>query len=169
MWEKIAKEMQLPWRAAEAMHWQIGEIEMASRANVPVFHLANSSSQSSSQPQAQPQQYSNFSTPTPAPLTDSASNGTPTAATAPYMAQGAFPQTHNHVLPHMSQPVSPGSNGTRRNSSSSVAGAESRNRADSARDTINPSTRNGLNPNRKQTQNRYLSPFGEKSVDNESN
>jgi len=30
----------LPWRAAEAMHWQIGEPEMASRANVPVFHLA---------------------------------------------------------------------------------------------------------------------------------
>ncbi|GAB7354824.1 hypothetical protein MBLNU459_g5209t2 [Dothideomycetes sp. NU459] len=23
MWEKIAKEMALPWRAAEAMHWQI--------------------------------------------------------------------------------------------------------------------------------------------------
>ena len=40
MWEKIAKEMALPWRAAEAMHWQIGEVEMASRANVPVFHLA---------------------------------------------------------------------------------------------------------------------------------
>lgn len=40
MWEKISKEMQLPWRAAEAMHWQIGEIEMAQRANVPVFHLA---------------------------------------------------------------------------------------------------------------------------------
>ncbi|KAI7305450.1 hypothetical protein KC315_g14667 [Hortaea werneckii] len=40
MWEKIAKEMQLPWRAAEAMHWQIGEVEMAQRANVPVFHLA---------------------------------------------------------------------------------------------------------------------------------
>ena len=40
MWEKIAKEMALPWRAAEAMHWQIGEVEMANRANVPVFHLA---------------------------------------------------------------------------------------------------------------------------------
>ncbi|KAF2206955.1 hypothetical protein CERZMDRAFT_3729, partial [Cercospora zeae-maydis SCOH1-5] len=37
MWEKISKEMQLPWRAAEAMHWQIGEVEMAQRANVPVF------------------------------------------------------------------------------------------------------------------------------------
>lgn len=49
MWEKIAKEMALPWRAAEAMHWQIGEVEMASRANVPVFHLAGQSSSTSSQ------------------------------------------------------------------------------------------------------------------------
>jgi len=49
MWEKIAKEMQLPWRAAEAMHWQIGEVEMASRANVPVFHLAGQVSSASSQ------------------------------------------------------------------------------------------------------------------------
>ena len=32
IWEKISKEMQLPWRAAEAMHWQIGEVEMAQRA-----------------------------------------------------------------------------------------------------------------------------------------
>ncbi|GAB7340694.1 hypothetical protein MBLNU457_7082t1 [Dothideomycetes sp. NU457] len=47
MWEKIAKEMALPWRAAEAMHWQIGEVEMASRANVPVFHLAGQSSSTS--------------------------------------------------------------------------------------------------------------------------
>ena len=49
MWEKIAKEMQLPWRAAEAMHWQIGEVEMASRANVPVFHLAGQVTSGSSQ------------------------------------------------------------------------------------------------------------------------
>jgi len=49
MWEKIAKEMALPWRAAEAMHWQIGEVEMASRANVPVFHLAGYSPSQPSQ------------------------------------------------------------------------------------------------------------------------
>ena len=40
MWEKIAKEMHITWRAAENMHWQMGEIDMAQRANVPVFHLA---------------------------------------------------------------------------------------------------------------------------------
>ena len=40
MWEKIAKEMQIPWRAAENMHWQMGEADMAQRANVPLFQLA---------------------------------------------------------------------------------------------------------------------------------
>ncbi|KAE9973036.1 hypothetical protein EG328_004648 [Venturia inaequalis] len=37
MWEMVAKEMGLPWRAIEAIHWQMGAEEMASRANVPVF------------------------------------------------------------------------------------------------------------------------------------
>ena len=37
MWEMVATEMGLPWRAVEAMHWQMGQEEMASRANVPVF------------------------------------------------------------------------------------------------------------------------------------
>src|ERR1700749_2549675 len=37
MWDMIAKEMGLPWRAVEAMHWQMGCEDMASRANVPVF------------------------------------------------------------------------------------------------------------------------------------
>jgi hypothetical protein len=33
----IAKEMELPWRAVESMHWQMGQEDLASRANVPVF------------------------------------------------------------------------------------------------------------------------------------
>jgi hypothetical protein len=33
----IAKEMSLPWRAVESMHWQMGAEEMAQRANVAVF------------------------------------------------------------------------------------------------------------------------------------
>ncbi|KAL3263377.1 hypothetical protein ABHI18_001846 [Aspergillus niger] len=28
MWSKVAEEMAIPWRAAEAMHWQLGEQEM---------------------------------------------------------------------------------------------------------------------------------------------
>ncbi|KAK4156671.1 snRNA-activating protein complex subunit 4 [Chaetomidium leptoderma] len=37
MWAKVAEEMQVPWRAAEAMHWQLGEVEMARRAGVVPF------------------------------------------------------------------------------------------------------------------------------------
>src|ERR1700744_236764 len=36
MWDMIAKEMELPWRAVESMHWQMGQEDLASRANVPV-------------------------------------------------------------------------------------------------------------------------------------
>jgi hypothetical protein len=39
MWAKVAEEMQVPWRAAEAMHWQLGEIDMARRAGVVPFSL----------------------------------------------------------------------------------------------------------------------------------
>ncbi|KAI1506549.1 hypothetical protein F5X99DRAFT_7584 [Biscogniauxia marginata] len=40
MWENIAKEMVIPWRAVEAMHWQLGEQEMARRAGVTPFSLS---------------------------------------------------------------------------------------------------------------------------------
>jgi len=39
MWQKVAEEMQVPWRAAEAMHWQLGEADMARRAGVIPFSL----------------------------------------------------------------------------------------------------------------------------------
>ncbi|KAK0639309.1 hypothetical protein B0T16DRAFT_241225 [Cercophora newfieldiana] len=39
MWAKVAEEMQVPWRAAEAMHWQLGENDMARRAGVVPFLL----------------------------------------------------------------------------------------------------------------------------------
>ena len=42
MWSKIAEEMTIPWRAAEAMHWQMGENEMARRAGVVPFALNSS-------------------------------------------------------------------------------------------------------------------------------
>ncbi|KAI9788999.1 MAG: hypothetical protein M1833_002786 [Piccolia ochrophora] len=41
MWAKIAEEMTLPWRAVEAMHWQLGEHEMARRAGVVPFSIAS--------------------------------------------------------------------------------------------------------------------------------
>ncbi|EED15055.1 MYB DNA-binding domain protein [Talaromyces stipitatus ATCC 10500] len=44
MWAKVAEEMAIPWRAAEAMHWQLGEQEMARRAGVVPFSLSSGSS-----------------------------------------------------------------------------------------------------------------------------
>ncbi|CAJ2511562.1 Uu.00g071870.m01.CDS01 [Anthostomella pinea] len=40
MWAKIAEEMAIPWRAAEHMHWQLGEQDMARRAGVTPFSLS---------------------------------------------------------------------------------------------------------------------------------
>lgn len=40
MWAKVAEELAVPWRAAEAMHWQLGETDMARRAGQTPFTLA---------------------------------------------------------------------------------------------------------------------------------
>jgi hypothetical protein len=40
IWAKVAEEMAVPWRAAEAMHWQLGEKDMAHRAGVAPFPLS---------------------------------------------------------------------------------------------------------------------------------
>ncbi|KAG5915540.1 hypothetical protein E4U42_008009 [Claviceps africana] len=40
MWAKVAEELAVPWRAAEAMHWLLGEHDMAKRAGVVPFSLA---------------------------------------------------------------------------------------------------------------------------------
>ncbi|PNS14500.1 hypothetical protein CAC42_3786 [Sphaceloma murrayae] len=90
MWEKIAKEMALPWRAAEAMHWQIGEVEMASRANVPVFHLAG---YSPSQPSQGYQGAS--STPLSGSERRSDESASPRSATESYPMQGLPDQTRH--------------------------------------------------------------------------
>ncbi|KAI1107331.1 hypothetical protein F4804DRAFT_196565 [Jackrogersella minutella] len=47
MWFGVASEMEIPWRAAEAMHWQLGEADMARRAGVTPFSLANSTTEGS--------------------------------------------------------------------------------------------------------------------------
>ena len=39
MWNDVATELGVPWRAAEAMHWSLGEQEMARRANVTPFYI----------------------------------------------------------------------------------------------------------------------------------
>ncbi len=50
MWSKVAEEMQIPWRAAEAMHWQLGEQDMARRAGVVPFSLSSSAVETLSPP-----------------------------------------------------------------------------------------------------------------------
>ncbi|EDN09607.1 predicted protein [Histoplasma mississippiense (nom. inval.)] len=45
MWAKIAEEMAMPWRAAEAMHWQLGEQEMARRAGTVPFSFSQPTSE----------------------------------------------------------------------------------------------------------------------------
>ncbi|KAI7506186.1 hypothetical protein KC367_g61 [Hortaea werneckii] len=127
MWEKIAKEMQLPWRAAEAMHWQIGEVEMAQRANVPVFHLAGGGNASGPPP---PGMLPEVRTSSITPPSD------PPPAAAAAAAAAAYTHTHNHSLPQappqpMSQPLSPIQSRLRRNSDDEHAAL--RHRADSAR------------------------------------
>ena len=44
MWGPLAAELGIPWRAAEAMHWQLGEADMARRAGVTPFSLTSASS-----------------------------------------------------------------------------------------------------------------------------
>ncbi|KAI9788781.1 MAG: hypothetical protein M1816_006562 [Peltula sp. TS41687] len=41
MWARVGEELAVPWRAAEAMHWQLGEQDMARRAGVVPFSLSS--------------------------------------------------------------------------------------------------------------------------------
>lgn len=56
MWAKVADEMAIPWRAVEAMHWQLGEQEMARRAGVTPFALASTDNLQQQQQQQQQHQ-----------------------------------------------------------------------------------------------------------------
>jgi hypothetical protein len=54
MWSKVAEELAVPWRAVEAMHWQLGEAEMARRAGVMPFKLTASNVDSGPRNASQP-------------------------------------------------------------------------------------------------------------------
>lgn len=54
MWAPLAAELGVPWRAAEAMHWQLGEADMARRAGVVPFSLASAQSLSTQPPPPAP-------------------------------------------------------------------------------------------------------------------
>lgn len=42
MWRKVAREMGIPPRSAESMHWELGEEGMSERANAVVLQLRSS-------------------------------------------------------------------------------------------------------------------------------
>lgn len=50
MWAGVARDLGVPWRTAEAMHWILGEQEMARRAGVTPFAMAGASSIPQSDP-----------------------------------------------------------------------------------------------------------------------
>lgn len=50
MWGTLAAELGIPWRAAEAMHWQLGEADMARRAGVVPFSLTSTTGSASLPP-----------------------------------------------------------------------------------------------------------------------
>lgn len=163
MWEKIAKEMALPWRAAEAMHWQIGEVEMANRANVPVFHLAGYSPSQPTQPYAGPMN-------TSAPMSTSGrseDSASPRSATEGY----TMVQNNNDMIREgpgarieSQQPRSSDRVGHRRNSDMSSTGEREENghnrrspRPPTAHDSVASSLLGDReNPN---LPKQYLSPF----------
>lgn len=41
MWSKISQELAVPWRAAEAMHWHMGEQEIARRTSAAPWSSSN--------------------------------------------------------------------------------------------------------------------------------
>ncbi|KAI9716871.1 MAG: hypothetical protein M1828_007532 [Chrysothrix sp. TS-e1954] len=46
MWERVAKELKMPWRAAEEMHWLMGKDELAQRAGATPFRGVSAASTS---------------------------------------------------------------------------------------------------------------------------
>ncbi|KAK7724277.1 hypothetical protein SLS64_000611 [Diaporthe eres] len=92
MWAKVAEEMQVPWRAAEAMHWQLGEADMARRAGVVPFSLTSVNMQQDNTRQS------------------------PTRGHMHSHSQGSMPRSDPHLLsryahrggtPHLAQPPPP--------------------------------------------------------------
>ncbi|KAL7822615.1 hypothetical protein V8C26DRAFT_251304 [Trichoderma gracile] len=129
MWAKVAEELAVPWRAAEAMHWQLGEADMARRAGVVPFTLANVNNESGSnrsvasrsQAPIQPQETSREMKPPSPPSSYSRSQLMPpiapmtpaprTPRRAPINPQSVppmLPPQHMHQTPRSPHTVVPG-------------------------------------------------------------
>lgn len=87
MWAKVAEELQVPWRAAEAMHWKLGESEIARRTGATPFSLPPG--QTEAQPKAVPPQR---------PPMHSHTNSHDGLVREPYYSP---PSTYEQATPHM--------------------------------------------------------------------
>lgn len=102
MWAKVAEELAVPWRAAEAMHWQLGEQDMARRAGVTPFSLAAVNSRSNVFGGRDSQEHSMKRTPaagaTPPAPTLAPIQGSPPARTSlPSIYELALPAARIHT------------------------------------------------------------------------
>lgn len=100
MWEGISKELQIPWRAVEDMHWVIGQVDMANLAGARLLH---------------PDRASDDQAPTSPPMLSVFPPGGPQSTLTGFMATpaGAFtgvPSTPGQMLAQPSAP--PTTNGT---------------------------------------------------------
>lgn len=84
MWAKVAEEMAIPWRAAEAMHWQLGENDMARRAGVVPFTLTAVNQQQ-----------------------DNTTRSSPSRGHAHSHSQGSLPRSDPHLLGRYPHPLGP--------------------------------------------------------------
>ncbi|KAF2002509.1 hypothetical protein P154DRAFT_140188 [Amniculicola lignicola CBS 123094] len=121
MWQKVASEMGIPWRSAESMHWQLGEQEMSSRANAPVFTM---------HPSANP-----IGSPSATPATPAAHGFTPTNAAQLVPNLPVSQSQHHQPGPPLPPPPAPIQAYHQRNDSNSSqdrrrASSFSRRRAD---------------------------------------
>jgi hypothetical protein len=121
MWQKVAEEMAIPWRAAEAMHWQLGEADMARRAGVVPFSLSgvNSDAHTGGQRQQHPHprgashshSYSHGSAPSFAPVaTGPLSPYQRAATTRAGSTRSIAAAARRESIPHSAPPPSPADN-----------------------------------------------------------
>jgi hypothetical protein len=133
MWQKVATEMGIPWRSAESMHWQLGEQEMSSRANAPVFHLHPSATGLNSPPPG-------HATPAPQPHSFTPANANQLVPNPPHplppQHQQYPPQSLHHQAPPPPSPMTGPMQGYHRRAGSGSSqgrrkdGSSNRRRAD---------------------------------------
>lgn len=106
MWAKVAEEMQVPWRAAEAMHWQLGEADMARRAGVVPFSLTSVNMQQDNTRQSPTRGHMHSHSQGSMPRSDphllgryAHRGGTPHLAQPPPQQQQQPPPQHHHQHP----------------------------------------------------------------------